>query len=408
MLDPDVPGRASPSLPTTGLMLLAARVGTRPVDALNDALDAGPDWTAVIQLALRHRMAPALLAALEAADSRLVPVDLFESLRTHCDALREQSRQSLGELLELLSALDRQGVRAVPFKGPLLGEMLFGDAGHRAPGDLDILVRRDQVAVVRDVLEGRGYVDADLAPGTPHMTAVQRQMYERFQCEYQFIRASDSMVVEPHWGLSQRTLAIDVDYAGMLDRARPTTLAGGPVLTLSAEDLLLALCIHGAKHRWERLAWIRDVAALLAVSPDLDLMACLDQARHSGCSRILLLGVSVAERCAGARLPDTLSEAIAADGMVGRLTDDVEKGLFAPYEPLPWNDRLDAFRLRMRERWADRARYVARTWLTPRRPHIEMFDLPGPLRWAYVPVKVGLDYAILPIWGLIKRGSSRS
>jgi len=30
------------------------------------------------------------------------------------------------------------------------------------------------------------------------------------------------------------------------------------------EDELVLICIHGAKHFWERLMWIADVAALIS------------------------------------------------------------------------------------------------------------------------------------------------
>src|SRR5207244_11975507 len=56
-------------------------------------------------------------------------------------------------------------------------------------------------------------------------------------------------------------------------------LGGTLVRTLSAEHLLLVLCAHGAKHCWERLGWICDVAELLRGTPALDLSGMLAQAR---------------------------------------------------------------------------------------------------------------------------------
>jgi hypothetical protein len=42
------------------------------------------------------------------------------------------------------------------------------------------------------------------------------------------------------------------------------------VRVLDGERLLLALCLHGAAHQWERLIWLADVAELLRSEPDLD------------------------------------------------------------------------------------------------------------------------------------------
>jgi hypothetical protein len=394
--------QSSTTRPEHALLLAATGVTDSARDAVSRALSFPLDWTCVIELALRHRMTPALLAALEVANPSLVPIDLLSALRDHCRTLRARGEALTNELFELLDALGTHSVRAIPFKGPLLGELLFGDASLRSPGDLDILFRPGDVSRVCDVLESRGYVDANRRPDMPRMTPTQQRMYQRFQCEYQFIRGSDGAVVEPHWGLSQHPMAIDVDYGPMLDRVRPVDLRGRSVLALRPDDLLLALCIHGAKHHWERLAWIRDVAALLARYPELDLEACVMRARRQGCARILLLGLGVAQKCAQAQLPAVVGRAIDADQTTSALRGEVVAHLFGPARDTPWNDRVDRFRLRMRERWADRVRYVSRTWLTPRRHHIEMVALPGPLRWGYVPLKLGLDFAVLPLWGLLK------
>lgn len=375
--------------------------------AIEAALAAPLDWTRVVELALAHRLAPPLLAALEAAAPTLVPADILAALRVHCQRLREHSEALTVELFELLDALAGRAVPVVPFKGPLLGELLFGDAAMRSAGDLDLLVHHIHVRQVREVLEARGYVDGDQPPEGPALTVVQRRLYERYQCEYLFVRPHDDMAVEPHWDLTQRTLAMDVDYPGMLDRARPARLAGREVWALAPDDLLLALCVHGAKHHWERLAWIRDVAAVLAKWPDLDLEGAAQRLRGRGCERLFLLSLEVARRCAGAALPAAVVAAIERDPSIRKLSQEVSDGLFQPGRSEPRNDRVEAFRFHLRERWSDRLRYAAMTWLTPRRRHLEAVALPRGLSWAYYPLKIGIDFAFAPAARLIKSAEYR-
>jgi len=123
---------------------------------------------------------------------------------------------------------------------------------------------------------------------------------------------------------------------------------------------------------------------------------------------MLLLGLALAEECSGARLPAGVGRMIAEDAETGALRRGVVAGLFTTGAREPRNDRVEPFRLRMRERRADRLRYVTRTWLTPRRHHIEMVALPGALRWAYFPLKWGLDFAVLPVWSLIRPSRQQS
>lgn len=312
------------------------------------------------------------------------------------------SETLIARLADLVETLAARGVTVVPFKGPALACRLFGHHAARCPGDLDLLARRKDVGTVCVVLEEKGFVDAARVPGAPALTPSQHHVYRLVQCEHLYVRESDGTIVEPHWALSQRALAVDVDYEAMLDRAHPFSANGRTMLTLAPADLLLALCIHGSKHHWERLAWVRDVAALLHGEPALDLEGCLDEAGRAGCRRIVLLGLSLARTCAGAALPAGIVQAISADKVVAELEAEVLEHLLSETWVLPANDRVNAFRFRMRERWLDKARYATRTWLLPRREHIEMVALPAALAWGYVPLKVGVDYVAGPIRHLLK------
>ena len=51
------------------------------------------------------------------------------------------------------------------------------------------------------------------------------------------------------------------------ERLEEVATAGTTFRTLPADVLLVALCVHGAKHVWERLGWIVDVAELIAAAP---------------------------------------------------------------------------------------------------------------------------------------------
>jgi hypothetical protein len=387
-------------------ILIASTGSTLEDDArrrIEEALAAPPDWTVVVSLALEHGMTPALLAALDVVGQSLVPSELLIALRQHCKELRDRSLSLVAELHAILEALDRESVVAMPFKGPLLAEVLFGDVSKRLPGDLDLLVHPGDVSRVCELLEVRGYVESDPLRGAASLTPPQHRMYRHYQCEYHYLRVSDGIIVEPHWAFAQRMLAIDLDYQGMFDRARTISLEGRHVRSLAAEDLLLALCIHGGKHRWERLAWIRDVSALLARWPDLDLDSCVAQARSTGCARLLLLGLKLARRCANVRLPVAIDRLMDGDPAILALEKQVMLRLFNPVKgPLLHSAKVDRFLFRMRERWPDRMRYVCRTLLMPHRGHIEMVALPSPFLWAYYPLRWSHDYVTLPLWRLAR------
>lgn len=57
----------------------------------------------------------------------------------------------------------------------------------------------------------------------------------------------------------ENPLAFDFDTAGALVRAQPALFEGQPCWHFAPEDELLFLCLHGVRHRFERLSLILDL-----------------------------------------------------------------------------------------------------------------------------------------------------
>jgi hypothetical protein len=110
----------------------------------------------------------------------------------------------------------------------------------------------------------------------------------------------------------------------------------------------------------------------------------------------------IAKECAAASLPAPVAKAIDADRVALALGRDVIEGLFRTTPPDPPTVRFRAFRIRVRERWTDRFRYLALTMVTPNRYYVQSVRLPSQLWWGYYAVTVGTDLAVLPLWKLAK------
>src|SRR5207237_7642506 len=63
----------------------------------------------------------------------------------------------VAELIALLAEFEKQGIPAVPFKGPAVALSACGDLSFREAGDLDILVPRNDIVRAKAVLAGRGH-----------------------------------------------------------------------------------------------------------------------------------------------------------------------------------------------------------------------------------------------------------
>src|SRR3954470_1778191 len=94
-------------------------------------------------------------------------------------------------------------------------------------------------------------------------------------------------------------------------------IAGREMLTLSDEDLMIVLCLNGAKDCWERLDRVCDVARLLAKSADtLNWPGVFAHASQAGVARMLRVGLQLASTLLDAPLPDPVLAFVEKDPRV--------------------------------------------------------------------------------------------
>ncbi|MDQ3744794.1 MAG: nucleotidyltransferase family protein [Acidobacteriota bacterium] len=361
------------------LLLLCARTKVCGEDARRiESLARGRlDWDYLLGLARRHTVLPLLQRQLEAHAGDSVPTEVRRALG---EKFRDNAARNLllaGELVRITRLLEAEGVGTLAYKGPALAACAYGDLSLRRFLDLDIIVRRRDVPRARSVLRALGFS----APCG--LSQSQEDVLLRSQHNLALARDGGRLTVELHWDVAQRRFA-DVPLGeSVWARAVSVRVGGGEVKTLAPEDLLVALCVHGAKHFWERLAWVCDVAELLGSTQNLDWPLVLALARDSRVERMLLLGLGLASGLLGAPLPEDLSRRARADAAAARLSREVARRMFdgAEFEPLGTVRGL-RFNLSARPRLLDKVRYF-RYALTPTDKDLAALRLPPKLTFAY-------------------------
>jgi len=386
------------------LLLACVQPGAGREDShIERLLQSDLNWERAIRLALAHGVSPLLARRLGRLRPGSVPDDIREAMALHLRDNRERNLQLTRALYQILDALTESNVVALPFKGQLLGAVAYGDFSLRRAGDIDFLVRKRDLATTCGALTMLGYREkAQFEIGRP-MNEAEQAGYLRYQCEYAFFRSGDNILVEPHWAVVPKTFAADLDCDEFWARAETVCLGDRNTPTLAAEDLLVVLCVHSAKHEWTLLQWICDVAALLERRPALDLATILANAREHGVERMVLVGLGLARRTFGTGLPSSVQQRLNADTTAAALVETFANRLFSGGVETSPVYEISRLRLAMRERWRDRAAYVLRTLLTPTEKHLRLMALPAGLHGLYVPVKIVHDYAASPVWQLTRR-----
>ena len=273
----------------------------------------GPSWSAILQTAADHCLVPLVSKRLleSTGDALGVWRDRF---RHEFVATAHRNLLMSGELVRVLRALEQTGIQAVPFKGPVLAERAYGDLALRQFSDLDIILPHSQIAQAHDALATLDYRSD---------TAAAAMTQNRIPGQYAY-RGARSILIELHTEKTMRYLPVPLDWRALGSRMETVLVGGQPLLTFSAEDTMMLLCVHGSKHFWTRLAWICDIAQLAEIREGFDWTRAESIARKMRCYRMWLLGLALAQDVFSAELPDAITGKIRSEPRMAAMSQRVQ------------------------------------------------------------------------------------
>jgi hypothetical protein len=343
------------------------------------------DWAEFMRQSFRHGLLPAAARTLTDSGSA-IPNRVVADLRIAAAANARHSLTLTAELLEVLHVLDTAGISAIPWKGPLLAQRAYGDVGYRSFFDLDILVKPTDLGRARDVLFDAGFRTEK------RMTDEQQRAYVDHMGELELVRDSDGLWVELHTAIVPNYYSSGRSAIDLWDRAERARLGRSEVWALPLADELEALCVHGSKHRFERLAWILDVALMAGLLTEAEMGTMLSVARAHGTLRMVHLGLLLAADLAPEAIPSGILLQSRADAAAVKLAGQVRRELFGPR-----HHRTDSlfFHAQMLDRPRDRLRYLANVMFRPSGADWESVSVPPWLFPIYAvtrPLRLSVKY----------------
>lgn len=331
----------------------------RPVsDTLNNArilqlLERGNiDWVVVLQMARSHGVIPLVYRALRDVPDSLVHDASMNAIRKDFHTIGLLIQLQVKALKQLEATLESNKIAHLVFKGLPLGSEAYGNPIWRKPGDLDILIEDQEYERVKVLLTGLGY----------HIDVPEeRDEAQHFRRQHQMTFRGTHCDIDVHCTLQQRSFfkkpyAATFDNEAIWERSRMVTVEGSPIPCLSPEDLLCLLCVHGAKHGWFKLYLIVDLAAYISSVP-LDWQRVMALGKRLKATRLIHLGIHLAERLFGVRLPRSIASVICEDRTLSNLGDRILHRLFndpGHEKPLEFHSiQISLFR-----RWPEKFSYL--------------------------------------------------
>ena len=382
--------------PENELILYCAR---RAADAteVRALLREEINWDYVFATAQAHGVLPLLHKHLGGAD---VPSHFLSRLKRESVANSQNVLHLIAKQLRVVRIFKENNIPVALFKGPLLAQMAYGEISLRQAGDIDVLINRRDFEHARALLESLGY------EMRPRLTPAQLASHLGNHCELQFMRDEWFTVVDLHWELAPRSFVFKLHADEVMSRLQTVSLAGTPVETFGAEDLVLYLAMHGAKHLWRRLEWIASLAESVRATPDLNWELLVQRAEQAHATRMLALGLRLVEKFSDVQVPTGVLAGVDADSAMQRMSEQVRAQLFNTFGAAE-STETNLYNLRIMDRKRDAFISALRAIFVPTLPDWHAVALPAPLHslyYAFRPLRLSKVYTT-SLWRRMRRNA---
>jgi Uncharacterised nucleotidyltransferase len=371
--------------PELQLLLACARAQLNPAAAgeIVSAAAQPLDWLKAIDLASGHGLSPVLICQLQRHATARLPETIRLCVVERFRAQTIRNFELTKELLEILSLLEKGGVDALAFKGPVLAQQLYGDLSLREFIDLDILVFPKDAPTVIALLSAKGFEPQFV------LTRQQFARFQRSKCQMTLYHKATRELIEVHWALLSPGYSFSPAVPMVWDSIQNVSIAGRSIKTFSSETQLLFSCLHQAKHNWSRLGWLMDLAVLISQSLTMDWQQIQDRAGSFGTARMIRVSLRLVQLLFQVTLPVRITDWVTDDVSSNKIAEKILERLLSvdttADQPMA-SDPL--FRASM-ESVADRAFYWFDTFLRPTPLEWALLPLPDSLYPLYYPIRVG-------------------
>lgn len=241
-----------------------------------------PVWEEVFVTARHHGVAPLVWANLEKAISAglAVPAGVVHKFQLSCYQNVVSKRKRAENLTNALALLDAHSIEVMALKSVALDLLVYEQAWYTAAADSDLILRPRRQEV------------------SPQALAEISRFFERLPIEYEFYEHHD-VTMNGH---------LPVDFERIWNDASRVSFHGHNLFLMSAEDMLLSLCINSSRKRYFRIRSLVDIAETVNRCREMDWATLFDKARAYRCSQIAYTALVATRTTLGCDLPATIPD----------------------------------------------------------------------------------------------------
>ncbi len=293
------------------LLLRCLRRDTECLDEDRLRALSNNEWEELLALATAHSVRPLLYQRLKTgAPKDIVPAAVMESSRNCCLANAARNLRLCKQLRELVTALHSEDIPVVLLKGLYLAEAIYRSLAVREIGDLDLLVREEDLVRAAETLTGMGYL-------TQHTYSLEAQMHAMHHLPCFSKTNVECVPVELHWNVVLPRSPHFIVPDDLWTRALPVRVGNTELLGLCPEDVLLHLCEHASyHHEFSRgVHPLCDIAETVRTfGPSLNWDAVVTRAMQWRWDRGAYIALRLSREHLGAPVPSQVLRALRSPG----------------------------------------------------------------------------------------------
>ncbi len=307
--------------------------------------------------------------------------------KLYLEHIKESMKMS-SELIRLIKLFHKEGLSPVPFKGAVLSLLSYGSITKRQYSDIDIYINEEERDRALKILYNHGYKESMQIPKE------YKTLWYKKSKDISLKNSNLGVTVELHWRLLDSDFPVNIDKEIVENNLTSVNLSNYNIKTFSPELYLLYLSIHGTKHFWDRIGWIRDIDRLIRVNR-CDIKKAISLTDDKSARDMIALTLYLSTRIFGTPLPDEFISSVNSN----KLTK------FEQFVYKNWQSEQSQFKkccimVSYLSTLSQKLSYINYTLFKPTPNEFKLIKLPPSLIWLHYIIRIirlSIKYTILKI-----------
>lgn len=244
-----------------------------------------------------HGVFPLVYNTLKIYDSLLPNEKLSYMKKIYMDIVKENMLMT-SELIKVMKLFEENDIKAIPFKGPVLSQVAYGDVISRQYVDLDILVKDKDLVKAYDLLEYNDF-NSEL-----EKKFFKNQLFLEKNSDISFYNSRKNITIELHWKLFAKQFLSNINITNIFNKKEHLYINKNKINIFQNELLIVYLCMHGSKHCWERIEWILDIDKMIRNAENINWELVFYLAEKNYCTKMLKLGLFISNHIFDSPIPN--------------------------------------------------------------------------------------------------------